>query len=248
MVSVQLPDIETLRRTFGIDRWLLLGGSWGATLALAYAQTHPERVSAMVLRGVFTARRSELRWLYQDGASSLFPDAWERFVAPIPEDERGDLVAAYHSRLAAARRRRRSCDRRGRSARLVRLGGRDHDAPARQQAQDMPPDPRQDDMSLLALARIEAHYFVNDAFLEEGQLISNAHRMSHIPGVIVQGRYDAVTPPVTAFDLHRAWPRARSPDRPRCGPRIERTGHPAPPHRGDAMRSPTLDSIEPEEE
>jgi len=200
-----VSDIETLRRTFSIERWLLLGGSWGATLALAYAQAHPERVSAMVLRGVFTARRSELRWLYQEGASVLFPDAWERFVAPIAEDERGDLVAAYHSRLVAANgdpalavaAARAWCAWEDEIMTLL------PDSKA-----DMQPEPHRDDMSLLALARIETHYFLNGAFLAEGQLISSAHRMSHIPGVIVQGRYDAVTPLVTAWDLHKAWPRA----------------------------------------
>lgn len=206
-----VSDIETLRRTFGIDRWLLLGGSWGATLALAYAQTCPERVSAMVLRGVFTARQSELRWLYRDGASSLFPEAWERFNAPIPEAERGDLVAAYHARLIA-----------GGQGGANSVGSAAGLAAARawcawedeimtrlpDNRAGMTPDPQQDDTALLALARIETHYFVNGAFLEEGQLISNAHRMSPIPAVIVQGRDDAVTPPMTAWDLHQAWPQA----------------------------------------
>ena len=201
-----LSDMETLRRMFQIERWMLLGGSWGAALALAYAQAHPERVSAMILRGIFTARRSELRWLYREGASVLFPDAWERFVAPIPENERGDLVAAYHSRLAAAggdpapavAAARAWCAWENEIMTLLPDSGA-----------DLSPDPRPDDMSMLALARIEAHYFVNGAFLQEGQLISNAHGMSLIPGVIVQGRYDAVTPLVTAWDLHKAWPRAQ---------------------------------------
>jgi proline iminopeptidase len=200
-----VSDIETLRRTLGIDRWLLLGGSWGAALALAYAQIHPQRVSAMVLRGVFTARRSELRWLYGQGASSLFPEDWARFNAPIPEAERGDLIAAYHARLlagggavdsvlAAARAWCAWEDRLMTRLPLNRAG--------------MAPGPQTDDAALLALARIETHYFVHGAFLDEGQLISNAHRMSSIPAVIVQGSHDAVTPPVTACDLHRAWPRA----------------------------------------
>jgi proline iminopeptidase len=200
-----VSDIETLRRTFEIERWLLLGGSWGAALALAYAQAHSERVSAMVLRGIFTARRSELRWLYGDGASSLFPDAWERFIAPIPAAERGDLVAAYYARLGG----------RGGDPALAVAAARAWCAWEDEimtllpdNREDMTPDPHRDDMSMLALARIETHYFVNGAFLEEGQLISNAHRMSAIPGVIVQGRYDAVTPLATAWDLHKAWPRA----------------------------------------
>ena len=203
-----ISDVEALRRMLRVERWLLLGGSWGAALALAYAQTHPERVSAMVLRGVFTARRSELRWLYQEGASVLFPDAWERFVAPIPEAERGDLVAAYRSRLAAAND---SGDQAPAVAAARAWCAWENEImtllPDTDSKADMTPAHR-DDMSMLALARIETHYFVNGAFLEEGQLISNAHRMSPIPGVIVQGRYDAVTPVVTAWDLHKAWLRA----------------------------------------
>ncbi len=202
-----VSDMETLRRALRINHWLLLGGSWGAALALAYAQTCPERVSAMVLRGVFTARQSELHWLYHEGASFLFPDAWERFVAPIPEDQRGDMVAAYHARLSAGKE--------GGDAATAIAAARAWCAwedelmtlPNGKHASTTP-ELHQDAMSLLALARIEAHYLVNDAFLEEGQLVSNARRMSHIPGVIVQGRNDAVTPPRTALDLHKAWPRA----------------------------------------
>jgi proline iminopeptidase len=193
-----VSDMETLRQALGIDRWLLLGGSWGATLALAYAQAHPQRVSAMVLRGVFTARRSELRWLYREGASCLYPEAWERFVAPIPERKRGDLVAAYHRRLtcgdAAAELAAAHAWCAWEDALMTLL-------PASSSVTDEQP--------LLALARIEAHYFVNGAFLEEGQLIANAHRLRDIPGVIVQGRHDAVTPLATAWDLHKAWPRAQ---------------------------------------
>lgn len=212
-----MSDMESLRRTFGIDRWLLLGGSWGATLALAYAQTCPERVSALVLRGVFTARLSELRWLYGEGASSLFPEAWERFRAPIPEAERGDLVRAYHALLMAGGKSAAVDPAATMAAARAWCAWENDimtllpDSPAvaaRDTRQDAQQDAQQEEMSLLALARIEAHYLVNRAFLEEGQLISNAHRMRRIPGVIVQGRYDAVTPAVTAFDLHRAWPRA----------------------------------------
>ena len=204
-----VSDIEMLRRTFGIERWLLLGGSWGATLALAYAQTHMERVSAMVLRGVFPARQSELRWLYGDGASSLFPEAWERFNAPIPEAERGDLVAAYHARLFAGGQGGANRVDSALAAARTWCAWEDEIMTRRPDNRaGVTPDPQQDDTMLLALARIETHYFVNGAFLEEGQLISNAHRMSRIPAVIVQGRHDAVTPPVTAWDLHQAWPQA----------------------------------------
>ena len=203
-----VSDMEMLRRAFRIDQWLLLGGSWGATLALAYAQMYPGRVSAMVLRGVFTARQSELRWLYQEGASSLFPDAWERFVAPVPEDQRSDMVTAYHARLAGAKEggdpAARMAAARAWCAWEDALMTRPHGNHA-----SATPGLIQDDNSLLALARIEAHYLVHGAFLEEGQLVSDAHRMSRIPGVIVQGRDDAVTPPRTAKDLHKAWPRSQ---------------------------------------
>jgi proline iminopeptidase len=193
-----IADIETLRHGFGIERWLLLGGSWGAALALAYAQTYPERVCAMVLRGVFTGRRSELRWLYQEGASMVFPDAWQRFVAPIPDDERNDLVAAYHARLTGAdtavaiAAARAWCEWEDRIMTL------------QPQPDAYPPDHQK----LLALAKIEAHYLINRLFIEEGQLIANAHRLSAIPGVIVQGRYDMVTPAGTAWELHDAWPQS----------------------------------------
>ena len=202
-----VSDMEMLRRTLSIDRWLLMGGSWGATLALAYAQSYPERVSAMILRGVFTARLAELRWLYQGGAACLYPEAWERFNAPIPESERGNLVAAYHALLI----------RGGRGAaedgevvlRTARAWCAWEDA-----LMTLRPEGNTliagnvDDAAVLALARIEAHYMANNCFLEEGQLISNAHRMSSIPGVIIQGRHDAITPAATAFELHRAWPTA----------------------------------------
>jgi proline iminopeptidase len=193
-----VSDMETLRQALGIDRWLLLGGSWGATLALAYAQAHPQRVSAMVLRGVFTARRSELHWLYREGASCLYPEAWERFKAPIPERERSDLVAAYHRRL--------TCGDTAVEIAFARIWCAWEDALMTL----LPASPSvTDEQPLLALARIETHYFVNCAFLEEGQLISNAHRLGDIAGVIVQGRHDAVTPLTTAWDLHKAWPQAQ---------------------------------------
>ena len=204
-----VSDMEVLRRALGIDRWLLVGGSWGATLALAYAQAHPERVSALILRGVFTARQSELRWLYQGGASLLHPEAWERFNALIPERERSDLVAAYHARLtdgvcnaveddaAFLRAARAWCA--WEDALMTFLPHCDSSVTTAANA---------DDASVLALARIEAHYMGNNAFLEEGQLISSAHRMSYIPGVIIQGCSDRITPAATAIELHRAWPHA----------------------------------------
>lgn len=195
-----VADIERLRAMLGIPRWLVFGGSWGSTLALAYAQTHTERVSALILRGIFTLRRSELHWYYQEGASWLFPDLWEDFLAPIPPEERGDLMAAYRRRLVGADRAvQRQCARawslwEGRTIRLLP----DTDAESHHGEDDF----------ALAFARIENHYFVHGGWLEEGQLLRDAPRLRHIPGVIVQGRYDACTPVRSAWDLHRAWPEA----------------------------------------
>jgi proline iminopeptidase len=189
-----IADIEALRRQLGIERWLLFGGSWGATLALAYAEQYPQRVSAMVLRGVFTARQSELDWLYRNGASQIFPEPWARFAAFIPEGEWPDLVRAYHARL--------TCGDAAIEAAAARAWCLWEDTIA---TLLMTP-PSFDEAALLSLARIETHYFLHQAFLEEGQLIANAHRLRGIPGVIVQGRYDMVTPPVTAWTLHQAWP------------------------------------------
>jgi proline iminopeptidase len=193
-----VADIETLRIHRGIERWLLMGGSWGATLALAYAERFPARVQALVLRGVFTARRSELHWLYRDGASRLFPEAWERFIAPIPVAERHDLVTAYHARL--------TCGDTALELRAANAWCAWEDALAT--LEPLPPAYADDDPATLALARIESHYFKHDSFLDEGQLIANACLLEGIAGVIVQGRYDAITPPDTAWELARAWPQA----------------------------------------
>ncbi|WP_449370968.1 prolyl aminopeptidase [Thiomonas sp.] len=195
-----VADIERLRTLLGVDRWLVLGGSWGSTLALAYAQTHTERVSALVLRGIFTLRRAELLWFYQEGASWLFPDLWEGFLAPIPEAERGDLIGAYRRRLTGADPEEQLvCARawsvwEGQTIRLLPDA-----SSAEKHAQDA---------FSLAFARIENHYFVHQGWMDEGQLIRDAHKLADIPGVIVQGRYDVCTPMRTAWDLHRAWPQA----------------------------------------
>ena len=195
-----VADMELLRTLLGFDQWLVFGGSWGSTLALAYAQTHPERVSALVVRGIFTLRQSELQWFYQEGASALFPDLWEGFVAPIPQDERGDLMAAYRKRLVGTDPAAQlACARawslwEGQTIRLL-------------------PDPanaakHSNDVFSLAFARIENHYFVHGGWMDEGQLIRDAAKLADIPGVIIQGRYDVCTPARTAWDLHRAWPQA----------------------------------------
>jgi len=195
-----VADVERLREVAGADQWLVFGGSWGSTLALTYAETYPERASALVLRGVYTLTKGELDWYYQFGVSEMFPEKWERFQAPIPEDERGDMIAAYRKRLT-------SDDPAVRveaatawsvwegetitllpSADVSRVHGEEHFA--------------------LAFARIENHYFFHGVWLEENQLIRDAYKLGDIPGAIVQGRYDMPCPARYAYTLHKAWPKA----------------------------------------
>jgi proline iminopeptidase len=190
----QINDIEALRKQLGIECWLLFGGSWGATLALAYAEQYPQCVSAMVLRGVFTARQSELDWLYRSGASHVFPEAWARFAEFIPEEERRDLVRAYHTRLTSG------------DAATETAAARAWCLWEDTISTLLTSTPSFDEPALRSLARIETHYFLHQTFLEEGQLIANAGLLRNIPGIIVQGRYDMVTPPTTAWLLHQAWP------------------------------------------
>ncbi len=195
-----VADLELLRRNLGIGAWMVFGGSWGSTLALAYAQTHPAVVTELVLRGVFTLRRHEIEWFYEGGAGALFPDLWEGFVAPIPVLERSRMVQAYHRQLSdpdpavhvPAARAWTTWE-----ASTVTLRP---DA-ALVEAMTQPE-------AATAFARIENHYFVHDGWLREGQLIADAPVLRDVPGVIVQGRYDVCTPMMTAWDLHRAWPEA----------------------------------------
>ncbi len=196
-----VEDIEKLRTHLQIDAWQVFGGSWGSTLALAYAETYPQHVTELVLRGIFLLRRQEIEWFYQRGASILYPDAWEPYLAHIPEEERDDLLAAYHRRLTSPDPGVRLAAARvwsgweGRTSKLI-------------------PDAEfvghyEEDEFALAFARIEVHYFVNHGFLKpDDQLLRDVHRIRHIPGVIVQGRYDVVCPMESAWALHRAWPEA----------------------------------------
>ncbi|UGQ14651.1 prolyl aminopeptidase [Yinghuangia sp. ASG 101] len=195
-----VADIERLRAMAGVERWLVFGGSWGSALALAYAQQHTDRVSELVLRGIFTLRASELRWFYQEGASELFPDLWEQYLAPIPEDERGDLIRAYHRRL-------NHDDPAVRAEAAVAWSVWEGSTLTLRPRADVVATHRERDYAL-AFARIENHFFVNGGFLPEGGLIAGAGRLRGIPAVIVQGRYDVCTPARTAWDLHRAWPEA----------------------------------------
>ena len=195
-----VADIERLREMAGFDKWLVFGGSWGSKLALAYAETHPERASELVVRGIYTLTRAELDWYYQFGVSEMFPDKWERFVAPIPEVERGDMMAAYRKRLVGNDRAKQL-----EAARAWSLW--------EGETITLLPEPEtsgqfEADDYALAFARIENHYFVHAGWLEEGQLLRDAYKLHGIPGVIVHGRYDMPCPAKYAWQLHKAWPEA----------------------------------------
>jgi proline iminopeptidase len=194
-----VADMELVRGKLGIDRWVAFGGSWGSTLALAYAETHPERVKALVLRGIFLLRKQEIDWFYQEGASWVFPDAWEHYVKPIPESERGDFVAAYHKRLTS-----KDAKVRQEAARAWSIW---EGATSKLFPSDDLVKRFGEDTFAEAFARIECHYFVNNGFFKTPNwLLENVHRVRKIPCVIVQGRYDVVCPLKSAWDLHRAWP------------------------------------------
>ena len=196
-----VADMELLRERLGIDRWVVFGGSWGSTLALAYAETHPDRVRALVLRGIFLCRPKEIRWFYQKGADAIFPDRFEEYISVIPEEERGDVVSAFYRRLTSDDEETRLAAARawsvweGSTLKLL-------------------PDPEviadfDEPHKAIALARIECHYFMNNAFFEtDDWLIENVAAIRHIPTVIVQGRYDVVCPAMSAWELHKAWPEA----------------------------------------
>jgi proline iminopeptidase len=196
-----VSDIEQLREHLGIDRWQVFGGSWGSTLALAYAETHPERVTELVLRGIFLCRPKEISWFYQEGASAIFPDVWEEYLKVIPEAERSDLVSAYYRRLTS-------------DDYNVRLEAARAWSIWEGSTSKLFFDPAMiekfaDPEFALAFARIECHYFMNNSFFpSDNHLIENVGNIRHLPGVIVQGRYDVVCPLMSAWDLHRAWPEA----------------------------------------
>lgn len=192
-----IGDIGAIAATLDLGPAVLFGGSWGATLALAFAEAHPQAVSALVLRGVFLGRQAELDWFYGGGAGRFWPDLWARFVGPIPEAERGDLIAAYHRRLFSGDRAAELRHAQDWMAWENALAGMNTPAPG-----TAPPDYAR------AFSRLENHYFTNRCFLEEGQLLRERHRIEHLPAVIVQGRYDMVCPPISAWDLAQGWARA----------------------------------------
>lgn len=195
-----IEDLEKIRQHLGLKQWALFGGSWGSTLALAYAETFPQYVSGLIVRGIFLCTPKELAWLYQDGASRVYPDYWDDFLEPIPEDERGDLLAAYYrlltgeDEIAKMRSAKAWSTWEGRTATLL------------------PNDDLlahfTDPHTALSVSRIETHYFMNKGFLEEDQLLNNANNLWGIPGYIIQGRYDMICPMQQAYRLHQAWPQA----------------------------------------
>jgi proline iminopeptidase len=196
-----VDDMEKLREHLRVDAWQVFGGSWGSTLALAYAQRHPQRVTELVLRGIFLLRRRELRWFYQEGTSELYPDAFAKYVEPIPEAERGDLIAAFHRRLTSSDP---EVQREAAKAWSVWEASTSFLLPRHEHVQRAAGD-----SFALAFARIEAHYFVHGGFLaHEDQLLDDVDRIRHIPAVIVHGRYDVVCPARNAWDLSRRWPEA----------------------------------------
>lgn len=195
-----VADIERLREMAGHEQWLVFGGSWGSTLSLAYAQTHPQRTSELVLRGIFLGGQDDYDWLYKYGASELYPEAWEQFSGHVPAAERGDLLSAYHRLLTS-------------DDRDVRLAAAKLWSMWEATTCTLLPDPEMmadftADDHAVAVARIEAHFFMHDCWLQEGQLLRGVDRIRHIPTIIVQGRHDCCTPPASAWALKKAWPEA----------------------------------------
>lgn len=193
-----VADIELIRNKLAIDKWVVFGGSWGSTLALAYAQTHPEQVLGLILRGVFLCRPTEISWFYQKGASHLFPDYWEEYIAPIPETERDDLVTAFYKRLTG-------------KDEIAQLNAARAWSGWEGSTITLAPNPKLtmsflETKKALAMARIECHYFINNAFLEPNQLLRDMPMIAHIPGIIVHGRYDVICPLENAWQLHKSWP------------------------------------------
>lgn len=193
-----ISDIEKIREEMGVEKWVVAGGSWGSTLALAYAETHPQNVLGLIVRGIFLATQKEINWFYQEGASQIFPDYWQDFIQVIPENERDNLLLAYHKRLTGDNE-------------IARMGAAKAWSLWEAQTATLLPsasvlkhfsDPR----NALSIARIEAHYFMQNSFLEDNQLLNNVSRLKDIPGYIIHGRYDMICPIKQAFDLHKAWP------------------------------------------
>ena len=208
-------DIEQIRATLGIDRWIVFGGSWGATLALVYAQAHPTRAAALVLRGVFLATQGELDWFYGGGAGRFWPDLWARLLEPIPPEERHDLISAYNKRLFSGNRAEEVVYARKWAAWENALASIDNDGAVAESPADY----------ALAFSKLENHYFIHKAFLGPGhQILANMDRIAEVPGTIVQGRHDMICPPGSAWDLHQAWPASELRLVPRAGHAVSEPG------------------------
>ncbi|MFK8137522.1 MAG: prolyl aminopeptidase [Bdellovibrionales bacterium] len=212
-----VSDIEKLRELFKIDKWAVFGGSWGSTLALSYASKYAKNISALFLRGIFLLRKKELDWFYQEGASKLFPDYWENYRDEIPEEERGDFLKAYHQRLTSEDPK-------------VRASAAKTWSVWEAATSKLMVDPKHmencgEDQFADAFARIESHYFINKGFLEsENYLLEKVDEFRKIPAVIVQGRYDVVCAPITAWELHKAWPEAKFEMVPTAGHSVSEPG------------------------
>lgn len=196
-----VSDIEKIRQHLKIDKWSVFGGSWGSTLALSYATSHPNKVQALFLRGIFMLRQKELKWFYQEGASKIYPDAWEHYIAPIPQDERHDYITAFYKRLTSTNEEEKV---KAAKAWSVWEASTSKLIPSNELMSDF-----SEDQFAQAFARIECHYFINKGFFEtEDYLLQNIDQIRHIPSIIVQGRYDVVCPAESAWELHKAWPEA----------------------------------------
>lgn len=210
-------DIESIRKMLSIDKWIVFGGSWGSTLALAYSISHSQNVKGLILRGIFLCRPSEIEWFYQDGASHVFPDIWDEYLKPIPESERGDLVAAYYKYLTHPDLEVR--------LRAAKAWSKWEAATSRLYIDPAAVDEFDEPEYALAFARIECHYFTNNAFFEtDNWLLENINKIRKIPGIIVQGRYDMVCPAKSAWELHKAWPEAEFQIIPDAGHSVSEAG------------------------
>ena len=204
-----LADMEKIRETLGIEKWMVFGGSWGSTLALLYAETYPQRVTGLIVRGIFLGRKKDIDWFYQEGASRIYPDYWQHFIEPIAENKRDNLLEAYHelltgeNEIAKSRAAKAWSTWEGMTANLSPKGS------VLEHFTDL--------HYALSIARIEAHYFVNNNFLSENQLLDNADKLTEIPGIIIQGRYDMICPIEQAFELHHVWQTAVLEVIPACG-------------------------------
>jgi proline iminopeptidase len=196
-----IEDIEKIRQSLSIEKWVVFGGSWGSTLSLLYAQSHPERVLGLIVRGIFLARDRDVEWFYQGGAAKIFPEAWAHFLEPVAEDERDDLISAYHRRLTSDNE-------------IVRMGAAKAWSVWEGNAATLIPDRQivnhfSDPHIALSIARIECHYFYNRSFLQPDQILTDMDKINHLPGFIIHGRYDMICPVEQALSLHRRWPESR---------------------------------------